>query len=87
MCIQAGAIEMYHLGLVPVPSTNPPLRLYGCVLPSHVQSTIYPTPPNLTVNQEIDKKASNRRMISVAVQIKSVPERKVKVIFPNEKIR
>lgn len=80
MCVQASAVEMYHIGLVPVPSTNPPLRLFGCVLPSHVQSTIYPTPPNLTVDQAIGKKAKNREMISIAVQVKSVPERKVKVI-------
>lgn len=79
MCVQAEAVEMYHIGLVPVPSSNPPLRLYGCVLPSHVQSTIYPTPSNLTVNQAIGKKDSNREMISIAVQVKSVPERKVKV--------
>lgn len=80
MCVQASAVEMYHIGLVPVPSTNPPLRLFGCVLPSHVQSTIYSTPSNLTVNQAVGKKASNREMISIAVQVKSVPERKVKVI-------
>ncbi|XP_031632964.1 autophagy-related protein 2 homolog B [Contarinia nasturtii] len=80
MCVQASAVEMYHIGLVPVPSSNPPLRLYGCVLPSHVQSTIYPTPSNLTVDQAVGKKASNREMISIAVQVKSVPERKVKRI-------
>lgn len=79
MCVQASGVEMYHIGLVPVPSTNPPLRLFGCVLPSHVQSTIYPTPSNLTVNQPVGKKATNREMISIAVQVKSVPERKVKV--------
>lgn len=81
MCVQASAVEMYHIGLVPVPSTNPPLRLFGCVLPSHVQSTIYPTPPNLTVDQALGKKATNREMISIAVQVKSVPERKVKVMI------
>lgn len=79
MCVQASAVEVYHIGLVPVPSLNPPLRLYGCVLPSHVQSTIYPTPSNLTVNQAVGKKVSNREMVSIAVQVKSVPERKVKV--------
>lgn len=79
MCVQGSSVEMYHIGLVPVPSTDPPLRLYGCVLPSHVQSTIYPTPPNLTVNQAVGKKVSNREMVSIAVQVKSMPERKVKV--------
>lgn len=79
MCVQASAVEMYHLGLIPVPSLDPPLRMYGCVLPSHVQSTIYPTPPDLTMNQQSGKLTSNREMLSIAVQIKSVPERKVKV--------
>lgn len=79
LCVQASAIEMYHLGLIPVPSLEPPLRIYGCVLPSHVQSTIYPTPPDLTVNQAAGKSESNREMLSIAVQIKSVPDRKVKV--------
>lgn len=83
MCVQASAAEVYHIGLVPVPSSNPPLRLFGCVLPSHVQSTIYPTPPNLTVNQAIGKKVTNREMVSIAVQVKSVPERKVKVTEKN----
>lgn len=79
LCVQASAIEMYHLGLIPVPSLEPPLRIYGCVLPCHVQSTIYPTPPDLTVNQAAGKSESNREMLSIAVQIKSVPDRKVKV--------
>lgn len=80
LCVQAAAAEVFHIGLVPVPMPNPPLRVIGCVLPSHVQSTLYPTAPNLTVNQSAGKKVTNREMISVAVQIKSLPERKVKVI-------
>lgn len=80
LCVQASAIEMYHLGLIPVPSLDPPLRIHGCVFPSHVQSTIYPTPPDLTVNQAAGKTESNREMLSIAVQIKSVPDRKVKVM-------
>lgn len=80
MCVQVASAEVYHIGLIPVPSANPPLRVIGCVLPSHVQSTLYPTPPNLTANQSAGKKVTNREMISIAVQIKSIPERKVKVI-------
>lgn len=78
MCVQAAAAEVYHIGLVPVPAHNPPLRVIGCVIPSHVQSTLYPTPDNLTVNQSAGKKVTNREMISIAVQIKALPERKVK---------
>lgn len=81
MCVQVSSVEVYHIGLVPVPASNPPLRVYGCVLPSHIQSTIYPTPTDLTVNQAIGKRVSNREMISIAVQIKSVPERKIKVNY------
>lgn len=79
LCVQATSAEVFHIGLVPVPSPNPPLRVFGCVLPSHVQSTLYPTPPDLTNDQSIGKKATNREMISVAVQIKSIPEKKIKV--------
>lgn len=79
LCVQAASAEVFHIGLVPVPSLNPPLRVFGCVLPSHVQSTLYPTPPDLTINQAVGKKATNREMLSIAVQIKSVPEKKVKV--------
>lgn len=79
MCVQASGAEIYHIGLVPVPSSNPPLRLYGCVLPGHLQSTIYPTPPDLTMNQTVAKEPSKREMLSVAIEISSMPERKIKV--------
>lgn len=79
MCVQASGAEIYHIGLVPVPSSNPPLRLYGCVLPGHLQSTIYPTPANLTADQTVAKEPSTREMLSVAIEIRSVPERKIKV--------
>lgn len=79
VCVQASSFEIYHIGLIPVPSTNPPLRLIGCVLPSHVQSTLYPTPKDVTINQAAGKKVTNREMFSLAIQIKSMPEQKVKV--------
>lgn len=79
MCVQAASAEIFHFGLIPVPSNNPPLRLIGCALPSHVQSTIYPTPRGLTAHDALTRRSANREMISVAVQIKSQPEQKIKV--------
>lgn len=79
LCIQASDAEIYHIGLVPVPSSNPPLRLYGCVLPGHLQSTIYATPSDLTANQSTSGVSPKREMLSIAIEIKSVPERKIKV--------
>lgn len=79
MCVQASAAEIFHFGLIPVPSANPPLRVIGCALPSHVQSTIYPTPRGLTVQEPLGHRLANREMISIAVQIKSQPEMKIKV--------
>lgn len=79
MCVQAAAAEVFHFGLIPVPTSNPPLRVIGCALPSHVQSTIYPTPKGLTVQEPLGKKQTNREMLSVAVQIKSHPDQRIKV--------
>lgn len=79
LCVLASSAEVFHFGLIPVPTTNPPLRLIGCALPSHIQSTIYPTPRGLTVEEPPSRKSTSREMISVAVQIKSQPELKIKV--------
>lgn len=79
MCVQASSAEIFHFGLIPVPTSNPPLRLIGCVLPSHVQSTIYPTPKGLTMQEPLGKRSTNREMLSIAVQIKSQPEQRIKV--------
>lgn len=79
VCLQANSAELYHFGLIPIPLTNPPLRLIGCVLPNHLQSTMYPSPINIS---PFDQKGEpNREMVSVAVQIKSVPEQRIKVFF------
>lgn len=75
MCIQASSAAIYHIGIVPGPSSNPPLRLYGCVLPAHLQSTIYPTPPDVTVEQS--RRSSKREMLSIAVEISSDDDIKV----------
>lgn len=67
---------MFHSGLTPTPSSNPPLRLVGSMLPSHLQSTLYPTPKNLTQQQV--KGSPNRSMIALAIQIKKIPEQRIK---------
>lgn len=81
LCVEAGSAEIFHFGLIPVPTTHPPLRTIGCALPSHVQSTIYPTPRGLTMQEPLGNRTNNREMISVAIQIKSQPEMKIKVHF------
>lgn len=64
--------------MIPVPSSDPPLRLINCILPKHLLATIYGSPKNLTPN---DMQVSTlREALSLAVQIKSCPEQKVKVI-------
>ncbi|XP_312964.6 autophagy-related protein 2 homolog A [Anopheles gambiae] len=78
LCIQAKSAEFYHCGLIPTPSNNPPLRLINSVLPSYLLSTLYPTPKNLTLHEQ--RGCANREMISLAIQIKSVPDLAIKRI-------
>uniref|UniRef100_A0A182N5K0 Autophagy-related protein 2 n=1 Tax=Anopheles dirus TaxID=7168 RepID=A0A182N5K0_9DIPT len=78
LCIQAKSAEFYHCGLIPTPSNNPPLRLINSVLPSYLQSTLYPTPKNLTLHEQ--RGCTNREMLSLAIQIKSVPDLAIKRI-------
>lgn len=75
-CLQSNAAELYHYGLIPVPTSDPPLRLFGCMLPSHVQSTFYPIPKDLVTTES----TSSREMISLAVQIKTCPDQRRKRI-------
>ncbi|XP_053661405.1 autophagy-related protein 2 homolog A [Anopheles marshallii] len=78
LCIQAKSAEFYHCGLIPTPSNNPPLRLINSVLPSYLQSTLYPTPKSLTLHEQ--RGCANREMLSLAIQIKSVPDLAIKRI-------
>lgn len=78
VCLQAASTELYHFGLIPVPSADPPLRFIGCVLPAHMQSTLYPSPKNIApVEHRADPK---RDQLSLAVQIKSCPDQRIKRI-------
>uniref|UniRef100_A0AAG5CVV1 Autophagy-related protein 2 n=1 Tax=Anopheles atroparvus TaxID=41427 RepID=A0AAG5CVV1_ANOAO len=78
LCIQGKSAEFYHCGLIPTPSSNPPLRLINSVLPSYLQCTLYPTPKQLTLHEQ--RGCANREMISLAIQIKSVPDLAIKRI-------
>lgn len=78
VCMQAGAIEIYHCGLTPVPSA-PPLRLIGSVLPAHILSTIYPTPRNITL-MPLPEKPSKRDMMSLAIEVQKKTDQRVKKI-------
>lgn len=77
LCLQAKSAELYHCGLIPVPGSDPPLRVIGCMLPSHLKSTLYPTLANSTLIEKTEQ--TNRDMISLAVQIKSCPDQNLKV--------
>lgn len=77
LCLQAKSAELYHCGLIPVPGSDPPLRVIGCMLPSHLKSTLYPTLANSTLIEKTEQ--TKRDMISLAVQIKSCPDQNLKV--------
>lgn len=78
LCFNGKSAEVFHCGLTPSPSLNPPLRLVGSMLPTHMKSTLYPTPKDLT--QQQNKGNPNREMISLAIQIKKLPEQNIKRI-------
>lgn len=75
-------LDIYYMlplaGLIPTPANNPPLRLVNSVLPAYILSTLYPTPRNLTVNDQ--RGCPNREMFSLAIQIKALPEQSIKRI-------
>lgn len=78
VCIQAGNLDLYHCGLIPVPSQNPPLREINSLLPDWLKSTIYATPENSTLS---DSRGSKKReMLSLAMQIKANPDLMLKRI-------
>lgn len=79
MCLQVKSAEVYHFGLIPVPSANPPLRSINCVLPSHLYGTLYPSPKGISMCSA--KGATNREMIGIALQLKSFPDQRIKVSF------
>lgn len=80
VCLQAGTVEIYHCGLIPVPSPNPPLRLIGSVLPTHILSTLYPTPKNITLLDQSDSGVRKREMVSLAIEVQKRTENRVKKI-------
>lgn len=82
LCVQARGVELYHFGLIPFPSQDPPLRLIGCVLPDHMQCTLYPSPKNISMCEQ--KNSTSREMISLAMEIRKLADQRVKVqIFLN----
>lgn len=78
--VQSGSIELYHAGLIPTPSANPPLRLIGSVLPAHINSTLYGTPRNLTPLQQRPLGPRQREQFTLAVEIQKRTEQRVKKI-------
>lgn len=72
VCIQAGNIDLFHCGLIPVPSQNPPLREINSLLPDWLKSTVYATPENATLS--LSRGSRLREMLSLTMQIKANPE-------------
>lgn len=76
MCLQVKSAELYHIGIHPLPSACPPLRSINCVLPSHLNATLYPSPKGISMCPA--KGATNREMIGLALQLKTIPDQKIK---------
>lgn len=78
LCLHSKSIELYHFGLIPVPSATPPLRLINSIIPEYQQSTLYPTPQNVTLSEwrNVD---NNREMLSLAMEIRKCCAQSVKV--------
>lgn len=78
VCLQASEAELFHCGLVPTPDLSPPLRLCGDALPDYLKSTLYPSPHDVTLRG--GRGSVDREMLSLAIQVKVVPEQRVKRI-------
>lgn len=77
-CIQSNGLEMFHCGILPVPIQSPPLRDFSCSLPAWINSTLYPTPRNLSLSESHG--TTKRDMLALAVQIKANPDQCLKRI-------
>ncbi|XP_075983297.1 autophagy-related 2 isoform X2 [Anticarsia gemmatalis] len=56
LCLRAEKTTLYHDSLLTIPSEKPPLRQYGCILPSHLKSTIYPSGKGVIIKDRLLKK-------------------------------
>ncbi|XP_055377404.1 autophagy-related protein 2 homolog B isoform X2 [Condylostylus longicornis] len=76
LCIQSNAVKLYHCGLTPTLNGEPILRLIKTALPAHLLPTFYPTPNNSTLSTS--KGVDTREMVSFAIEIKKVPQNRIK---------
>lgn len=82
VCLQSATVELYHAGLSAVPSTTPPLRKIGSLLPNHMLATLYATPRNLSPLSLASgaKTVRGREQLSMAVEIQKRTQQRVKRI-------
>ncbi|XP_059616173.1 autophagy-related protein 2 homolog B-like [Phlebotomus argentipes] len=78
VCLEVIDADLFHCGIIPSPSSDPPLRWFGSLLPEYLLRTIYSTPKDLTMQKA--KRDKEREMISLAIQIKHCPEQRLKRI-------
>lgn len=53
LCLRSKKTTLYHDSLLSIPSEKPPLRLYGCTIPLHLKSTIYPSGKGLIIKERL----------------------------------
>uniref|UniRef100_A0A1B0D0K3 Autophagy-related protein 2 n=1 Tax=Phlebotomus papatasi TaxID=29031 RepID=A0A1B0D0K3_PHLPP len=78
VCLEVVDADLYHCGIMPSPSSDPPIRWFESMFPDYLLRTIYSTPKDLTMQKS--KRNKEREMISLAIQIKHCPEQRLKRI-------
>ncbi|XP_055847231.1 autophagy-related protein 2 homolog A [Episyrphus balteatus] len=75
LCLHTKDLQMFHCGLIPTRDSEPGLPEFKCI-PNHMQSTFYSSPPDLTKGD--GEGCINREMLSLAIEIKKVPDQSLK---------
>ncbi|XP_055908295.1 autophagy-related protein 2 homolog B isoform X2 [Eupeodes corollae] len=75
LCLHTKDLQMFHCGLIPTRDSEPGLPEFKCI-PHHMQSTFYSSPANLTKSD--NEGNVNREMLSLAIEIKKVPDQSLK---------
>lgn len=75
LCVHSKDLQMFHCGLIPSRDSEPGLPDFKNI-GNHMQSTFYSTPPNLTKSD--GEGCISRKMISLAIEIKKVPDQFLK---------
>ncbi|CAB3245611.1 unnamed protein product [Arctia plantaginis] len=70
LCLRSKKTILYHESTLTIPSEKPPLRQYGCILPSHLKSTIHPSGKGVIIKDRLEKKD----MFTLALKVDPDPE-------------